>query len=233
MEKKDRKIKSQKHLIKKMKNMVEMQKFQLQTGGCDVFDDDINFKLSNANKSLPTILVEDTNEVKECPKTDEDTKIEARSHSSTLRRQSKFIKGAERPKLFVSPNRQNQPSVSWQDLSSILHKNLSESSCENLLTIPKESVKPAIPSRINVNQKLYNESTSDHDSGVWSVRSCNGELESSKEKFRRRESYQKAVTIDYPSKGRLLARSKHKTIAESNSYDLKRFSSYSHLPNVR
>ena len=128
IEKKDRKSMSQNHLINKMNNLIEMQKFQLQTGGCDVFDDEINFQLSSDNKSLPTIQVEDTTEVKERFKSDEDTKTEARSHSSTLRRQSKFIKGTERPKLYVSPNRQNQPSVSWQDLSSVLHKNLSESS---------------------------------------------------------------------------------------------------------
>ena len=42
-----------------MKNLIEMQKLQMDTEGYDIFNDDMNFKASKANRSLPTILVED------------------------------------------------------------------------------------------------------------------------------------------------------------------------------
>ena len=143
IEKKDQKIKSQTQIIKKMKNLIEMQKLQMKTGGCKIYCDEISYKMLGANKSLSTILVEDTSKIEEEPKTDDDIKTEARSQSSTLKRQSKFMKGAARPKLLVSKNlsynNSIQPSVSWQDLSTMLHTNLSVPSCENLSTIQTQS----------------------------------------------------------------------------------------------
>ena len=215
-----------------------MHKFQMKTGGCKLVHNKINFKMSEANKSLPTILVEDTSKIEEEPNTDDETKKEARSQSSTLRRQSKFTKGAARPKLLVSKhsssNNSMHPCGSWQDLSTMLHKSLSAPSRENLSTIPTQSLRPANPSKKNVNQKLY----SDNTSGVGSGRSSNGDIDATKDKerFKRRESYQKVVNLKFPSRVRLLARPKHKTITETTSLDitsqLSRFSSYSNLLKI-
>ena len=58
--------------------------------------------MSEANKSLPTILVEDTSKIEGEPNTDDENKTETRSQSSTLRRQSKFPKGATRPKQYAA-----------------------------------------------------------------------------------------------------------------------------------
>ena len=221
IQKKNKKIQSQKHLIRKMKNQIDMQKLQMNDD-LDIFHDKAFKKTSQSNKSLPTIIVEDTNEMKEEPTPDE-----TRSYSTTLRRQSKFTKGAERPKLFVlkgsACRSQNQPGVSWQNLSQTLNKNLSAESCRNIPRAEREMVK----SRVK-----QSESPSDGDSGVWSGRSCNDDvdMEHSKDRFRRRESYQRAVTAECQGKARVLAKMRHKTILETN---LKRFSSYSHLPDVR
>ena len=128
------------------------------------------------------------------------------------------------------------PSVSWQDLSTMLHKNLSAPSCENISAIPTQALRPAVPSRKNVNQKLYSDSPSDQGSGVWSGISSNVNMDATKERFKRTESYQKTVTLEVPIRGRLLARSQSKTIYETTSLDitsqLSRFSSYSKLPNI-
>ena len=223
-----------------MKYLLEMQKFQMKTESCTILYNEISYNIYKANESLPTILVEDTCKLEEEPKTDDETITEARSQSSTLKRQSKFMKGAARPKHLVSKNSSSNnnmhQSLSWQDLSKMLHKNLSAPSCENLSSISTKSLKPLVPSRNHVSQKLYSDNLSDQDSRVWSGRSCNGDMNTPKERFRRRESYQKAVNLEYPNRGRLLARSKHKTIAEDSSLDmtsqLSRFSSYSNLPNI-
>jgi hypothetical protein len=150
------------------------------------------------------------------------------------------MKGAARPKLLVSKNLSSNnsihSSVSWQDLKTMIHKNLSAPSRENLSTIPTQSLRPAVPSRKNVKQKLYSDSPSDQSSGVWSERSKYLNMDANKESFKRRESYQKAVNLEFPSRGRLLATSKHKTISETTSLDItsqrSRFSSYSNLPNI-
>ena len=196
-----------------------------------IYDDEMFFKTSLANMSLPNILVEDATEMTAKPKTDNEGMKEPRSHFTTLRRQSKFTKGAERPKLFISKgsasSRQNQPRVSWQDLSQTLHKTISGGSSRNILTNEKEILRDRQGARRGVNQ-----SESDVDSGGWSGRSCNDDvdMECSRDRFRRRESYQKAVTTECQGKARILAKLKHKTILETN---LQRFSSYSHLPDVR
>ena len=238
MEKKDRKIQSQNHLIKKMKNLIEMQKFQMTTGGCQIVHKQINFKMGEAKEPLPTIG--DSSKLKVELNTDDDVYTEARSHTSSLKRQSKFIKGASRPKLFASKNISSnlQPSVSCQNLSKISHTNLSAASCENLFANPTHQLKPAVPSRRNVNQKLYND-MSDQDSGFWSVKSDNRGNDSNEARFKRRESYQRAISIESPSKESLLLKSKQettRTIDENSNIDLKshltRFSSYSYLPNV-
>ena len=147
-----------------MKTLIELQKFQLKTGGCKVFNYESNSRLNEAKKPVPTIIVEDTDKLIVEPNYLDDVHTPAVS----LRRQSKFMKGAERPKLFVpkklSSKRNVQPSVSCQNLSTDSYKNLSNSSCDNL-------GKPPVPSRQSVNQKLYCDNTSDQDSGFWSFRS--------------------------------------------------------------
>jgi hypothetical protein len=69
------------------------------------------------------------------------------------------MKGAARPKLLVyknlSSNNSIHSSVSWQDLKTMIHTNLSAPSRENLSTIPTQSLRPAVPSSKNVKQKLY------------------------------------------------------------------------------
>ena len=213
-----------------MKNQIELQKLQMSDGLC-IFNNKMFPNDSQAKESLPTIIVEDTDETEEKPKTEDVGISETRSHPTTLRRQSKFTKGAERPKLFISKgsasSRQNQPRVSWQDLSQTLHKTISGGSSRNVLTNEKERVRDRQGARRGVKQ-----SESDVDSGVWSGRSCNDDvdMECSRDRFRRRESYQKAVTTECQGKARILAKLKHKTILETN---LQRFSSYSHLPDVR
>ena len=180
IQKKDKRIKSQNHLIRKMKNQIEMQRLQMSE------EHPIFFKTStDSNMSLPTILVEDATEMTENPMTNNAGTREPRSHSTTLRRQSKLTRGAERPKLFIlrgrGDKRNNQPGVSWQHLSQILHKNLSQEYTRNLSTEGKETVKATQ----GVGRK-EKQSESDVDSGVWSGRSCNDEVEDR----RRRKSYQ-------------------------------------------
>ena len=177
IQRKDKKIKSQKHLIRKMKNQIEMQSLQIS----EEF-----FKISTVNNmSLPTILVEDATEMTEKPVTNSEGIREPRSHSTTLRRQSKLTRGAERPNLFIlrgrGDKRNNQPGVAWQHLSQILHKNISQQYTRNLSTEGKETVKATQ----DVGRK-EKQNESDVDSGVWSGRSCNDDVEDR----RRRKSYQ-------------------------------------------
>ena len=191
-----------------MKNEIEMQRLQLSEEH-PIFDDEMFFKTSLANMSLPNILIEDATEMTAKPKTDNEGMREPRSHFTTLRRQSKFTKGAERPKVNnlkgSGSSRQNQPRVSWQDLSQTLHKNLSAGSPRNVLTNGKEEVRSRQGERITMKH-----SESDVDSGVWSGRSCNDDMDYR----RRRKSYQSWSSP------------RHNNILENS---LQRFSSYSHL----
>ena len=222
-----------------MKTLIEMWKFQIKTGGCQVFIYESNSRLNETKKHVPTIIVEDTDKlIVEANYLDD-----VRTPAVSLRRQSKFMKGAERPKLFSPKNlpakRNVQPSVSCQNLSTASYKNLSNSSCENL-------GKPPVPSRQSVNQKLYSDNNSDQDSGFWSFRSGKYEKDDVKNEscsrngnFKRRESYQRAINIESPGYRSSFLKSRHetpRTIKEENTIyfksQLTRFSSHSHLPNV-
>ena len=181
----------------------------------------IIFKTSTAsNLSLPTILVEDATEMTENPVTNHEGIREPRFHSTTLRRQSKLTRGAERPKLFIlrgtGHKRNNQRGVSWQQLSQILHKNISPEYTRNLSPEYNSNLstegKDAEKTTQGVGRK-EKQNESDVDSGVWSGRSCNDDVEDR----RRRKSYQS------------WSRPEHNNIIENN---LQRFSSYSHLSDL-
>ena len=146
------------------------------------------------------------------PSTEDLGLAETRSYSTTLRRQSKFTKGAERPKLFIlkgsASSKKSQSRVSWQDLSQTLHKNLSSGSFTNVPRGEEEIVRAR-----QCERRTVKHSESDVDSGVWSGRSCNDEMDYR----RRRKSYQSWSSP------------RHCHILENN---FQRFPSYSHLSDL-
>ena len=100
---------------------------------------------------------------------------QAKSHTTSLKRQPKFTKGSERPKFHNTINKM-RPAMSCQNLSTLtkvskshdLFPNLLASSCENL---SEDLTKQAILMRKKSNLKLHSDVISDKDSGFGSFRS--------------------------------------------------------------
>ena len=200
-----------------MKNLIEMQKLKLITDRCPGMD-----KVSKSGNTetllpLPIILVEDTSRLT----VDADYSLdgvhsEERSQTVTLRRQYKFMKGSERPKLLPQTNKNIQASVSYQNLSTSFCKNV-PNSCDEATYMPY--------SGIYSNMDLESIGSQAPDENQYN----------NKTKFKRRESYQRAISIE-PSRKKSSKHKLKKTIQEEGilptKMQLTRFSSHSNLPRM-
>ena len=143
LEKKDKKIHGQSIIIQKMKNLIELQKLRIKT---EDFSTLVSEDQQNPGQptflAIPTIVIEDTN-LLACPshtsllRNTEPGKKEERGHQVNLKRQQVLTKkSSERPRITTANHNHLKSSLSCQNLSFILEK-------------------PQVPSRTNVNVKLY------------------------------------------------------------------------------
>ena len=236
LEKKEKKIQCQSVIIQKMKTLIELQKckIKMEDFSTPIIVD--QFEPSpNPYKPVPTIIIEDTNLLHTTNNNlvkhkDTDHK-DAKGHPVNLKRQTALIKkGSERPK-FTTITHHFQSSKPIR--SSI--------SCQNLSYY---QTKPKIPSRANVNAKLYNTANhkkepqptkpseysnlqtlhSDDDSGHWS-------LDNNRRKQHaliRTDSYEKALELDPSSCDDHQIKTASKPY-QTYSYGLHKFASQPHL----
>ena len=220
MEKNDKKIQGQSVIIQKMRTLIELQKFKIKT---EDFSSLLSEEISNTSQNnfypIPLIVIEDTNLLSTghdniAKQTDTNINME-KTHPVNLKRQTALIKkGSERPKITVAPNFQlNNPMK-----GSI--------SCHNLFF---SQTKPQVPSRANVNAKLYgltNHNTesqatnhSDDDSGHWSLPANDKKPHN----IIRTNSYEKALGLDDQ---RVFKAGKTNL---ANNYSLSKYASQPHL----